>query len=152
MDEKSQISRSLILLFEQSRASTFVQRWAIGWRNNYTWLALQEGHTNVRNVILSSWQGSHFSCSPHSVQVIAKIRLLFISLHGPCNGSKLGKLQKHGPTLQVFLGYFFPPHLRPDITSSNFKTLNFFHIIGQVMAKIFWSISKLHSRLFETDS
>ena len=33
----------------------------IGWWNIYTELAVQEGHVNVRNIILSLWQGSHFS-------------------------------------------------------------------------------------------
>ena len=42
-----QISRHLFLLLEGFRVPNFAQRWIIGWRNNYTGLALQDGQRNV---------------------------------------------------------------------------------------------------------
>ena len=46
-----------------SRAHIYVQSWEIGWWNYNSGLALQEGHTNVRNVFLPFQQGSHFLVS-----------------------------------------------------------------------------------------
>ena len=64
---------------------------------------------------------------------------LYLSFFGPLISNSF--VFKKGKILfqeyRFFLGYSFPPHLRPDITGSNFKTLNFFYIIGPVMAKIF---------------
>ena len=42
-----QISRHLFLLFEGFRVPNFAQRWIVGWRINYTGLALQDGQRNV---------------------------------------------------------------------------------------------------------
>ena len=55
----SEISLHLFLLFEGSRAPIFAQIL----QDVYTGVALQEWHTNVRNVILTFWHGSHFSIS-----------------------------------------------------------------------------------------
>ena len=46
----SQISKQLFLVFEGSRAPSLAHRWVKGLWN--TGLALQKGHTNVRNIIL----------------------------------------------------------------------------------------------------
>ena len=54
--------------------------------------------------------------------------------------------------IPVFGGYFFPPpHLRPNITSTNFKTLNLFHIVGRQWQKSFDPWSNFQSRLIEIE-
>ena len=60
-------------------------------------VALQEGHTNVRNIILPFQQGSQF-LSFLEVQVSASAMFPFSALHGPGKNSKHGKQNKHCPS------------------------------------------------------
>ena len=59
------ISKHLFLVLEASRAPILAQKWAIWSLNTYSELALQEGHRNMRNIImiLSLLQGRHFTVS-----------------------------------------------------------------------------------------
>ena len=77
-------------------APIFAQRWEWWW-NNSTRLALQDGHTKVRNVIFATGKATIFlflEC--RWLWLFTKFVLLFTVLHGPCHDSKHGKHKKHG--------------------------------------------------------
>ena len=95
----SKISIHRFSLFEGCRAPIFAKNWAMGWWNKYTGLALQEGNTNVRNVVLPCLQGFHFffswSSMFHQVWWICLLSL-HCMVHIICNDSKHGNQKKNG--------------------------------------------------------